>query len=79
MKKNLRLFMMLLLTLVGSSTMWAGESEVYNFIFAKQSGPSGYDKTYTVTIGEKSWTIPGNLTNGDYLRIGGKSIDGIPS
>ena len=77
MKKNLRLFMMLLLTLVGSSTMWAGESEVYNFIFAKQSGPSGYDKTYTVTIGEKSWTIPGNLTNGDYLRIGGKSIDGV--
>ena len=74
MKKQFRLFLtMLMLTLMGSAA-WAGESEVYNFAFTKQSGPSGYANTYTVTIGGKSWTIPGNLTNGDYLRIGGKSI-----
>lgn len=66
---------MLLLAVMGS--LWAGESEVYNFAFTQQSGASGYANTYTVTIGEKSWTIPGNLTNGDYLRIGGKSIEKV--
>lgn len=59
------------------STAWAGENEVYNFAFTQQSGPSGYANTYTVTIGGKSWTIPGNLTNGNYLRIGGKSISEV--
>ncbi|MBR5686498.1 MAG: Ig-like domain-containing protein [Prevotella sp.] len=59
------------------SGVWAGESEVYNFAFTKQSGPSGYANTYNVTIGGYSWTIPGNLTNGDYLRIGGKSISEV--
>ena len=73
MTKKLRLMMtMLLLAVMGS--VWAGESEVYNFAFMQQSGPSGYANTYDVTIGGKSWTIPGNLTNGNYLRIGGKSI-----
>ena len=67
--------MTLLCAVVGSA--WAGENEVYNFAFTKQSGPSGYANTYTVTIGGKSWTIPGNLTNGDYLRIGGKSISEV--
>lgn len=76
MKQKLRLTMtMLLLAVMGS--LWAGESEVYNFAFKQQSGPSNYGSTYTVTIGEKSWTIPGNMTNGDYLRIGGKSIDKV--
>lgn len=75
MKQKLRFILLLLLTFISSSTMWAGESEVYNFVFAQQSGPSGYDKTYNVTIGEKSWTIPGNMTNGNYLRIGGKNLD----
>lgn len=66
---------MLLLAVMGS--VWAGESEVYKFTFTKQSNVSNYTSTYDVTIGSKSWTIPGNLTNGDYLRIGGKSISEV--
>ncbi len=76
MKQKLRLLMMTLLCAV-VSTAWAGENEVYKFAFKQQSGPSNYGSTYTVTIGGKSWTIPGNMTNGDYLRIGGKSIDKV--
>lgn len=74
MTKQFKLFLtMLMLTLVGSAA-WAGENEVYNFVFKKQGSPSGYAVYDNVTIGGVSWNIPGNITNGDYLRIGGKQI-----
>ena len=38
---------------------------------------SGYDKTGTYTTNGIDWTIPGNNTNGDYIRVGGKSITSV--
>ena len=43
----------------------------------KGDNVSGYDKTGTYTWDEMAWTIPGNNTNGDYIRIGGKKITSV--
>lgn len=38
---------------------------------------SGYDKTGDYTTNGMTWVIPGNNTNGDYIRVGGKSLDNV--
>ena len=50
-----------------TATFLKGTSDAGNNI-------SGYDKTGDYTSDGLTWTIPGNNTNGDYIRIGGKSI-----
>ena len=53
-----------------TATFLKGTSDAGNNI-------SGYDKTGNYTSNGLTWTIPGNNTNGDYIRIGGKSITSV--
>lgn len=75
MKKFLSLFAAILF----AGSMFAAVGNLYytaTFLkgTAETGSVSGYDKTGTYTAGDMKWTIPGNNTNGDYIRVGGKSL-----
>jgi len=70
-----RIFSFFAAILFAASMMAGVGNEYYNVTFLKSSGPSGYDKTGDYAYGGITWTIPGNITNGDYIRVGGKGID----
>ena len=76
MKKNLRYFMTLLLMMV-ASVGWADYDVVYTFTHVKNSGNSDYNSVYDVKIDGITWSVPGNQSTDDGLRIGGKSITDV--
>lgn len=82
MKKTIlqRFFLSLCLMIVGclwGSAAWAAPGDaVYTLECKKQSGQiyQQYDKYNDITIDGFTWNAPGNLTLGNFWRIGGKSL-----
>ena len=82
MKKTIspRFFLTLCLMIVGclwGSAAWAAPGDaVYTLECKKQSGQiyQQYDKYNDITIDGFTWNAPGNLTLGNFWRIGGKSL-----
>ena len=77
-----KLFTHLAAVLFAGSMMAAVVNLYYTATFLKGTSANGdnisdYTKTGTYTTNGMSWTIPGNNTNGDYIRIGGKSLDNV--
>ena len=80
MRKILSLMMVLFFT-VGMAMANVG-NVYYTATFLKGTSAngdniSGYDKSGDYTTNGIKWTIPGNNTNGDYIRVGGKSITSV--
>ena len=79
MRKTFFLSLLMLFTF-SLGTSWADVGNVfYTATFLKGTtadgnNVSGYDASGSYTTNGITWTIPGNNTNGDYIRIGGKSI-----
>lgn len=82
MKKTIsqRFFLSLCLMIVGclwGSAAWAAAGDVvYTLECKQQSGKiyQQYDKYNDITIDGFTWNAPGNLTLGNFWRIGGKSL-----
>lgn len=77
-----KLFSLLAAVLFAGSMMAAVGNLYYTATFLKGTSANGdnisdYTKTGTYTTNGMSWTIPGNNTNGDYIRVGGKSLDNV--
>lgn len=77
-----KLFSLLAAVLFAGSMMAAVGNLYYTATFLKGTSANGdnisdYTKTGTYTTNGMSWTIPGNNTNGDYIRIGGKSLNNV--
>lgn len=85
MKKTIsqRFFLSLCLMIVGclwGSAAWAAPGDaVYTLECKKQSGQiyQQYDKYNDITIDGFTWNAPGNLTLGNFWRIGGKSLKNV--
>ena len=85
MKKTIsqRFFLSLCLMIVGclwGSAAWAAPGDaVYTLECKIQSGQiyQQYDKYNDITIDGFTWNAPGNLTLGDFWRIGGKSLNKV--
>lgn len=77
-----KIFSLLAAVLFAGSMMASVGNLYYTATFLKGTSAagnniSGYDKTGNYTSNGLTWTIPGNNTNGDYIRIGGKSINSV--
>lgn len=77
-----KLFSLLAAVLFAGSMMAAVGNLYYTATFLKGTSANGdnisdYTKTGTYTTNGMSWTIPGNNTNGDYIRVGGKSLNNV--
>ena len=73
-KQNLLTTMLLLFALiVGSMSAWAEETPVYSLTFAKNTSASSYSSTHTTQSSSINWTVQGNQSVGDYLRVGGSN------
>lgn len=58
--------------------MRAASSEVvYTYTHVKNGNNTDYTKNYDVTVNDIKWSVPGNQSNDDQLRIGGKSLDKV--
>lgn len=55
----------------------AVETPKYIFQTAKSTSNTAYANNYDVTIDELAWSVPGNQNNTGFVRIGGKSLDGV--
>lgn len=85
MKKTIsqRFFLSLCLMIVGclwGSAAWAAPGDaVYTLECKRQSGQiyQQYDKYNDITIDGFTWNAPGNLTLGNFWRIGGKSLKNV--
>ncbi|MBO7073801.1 MAG: InlB B-repeat-containing protein [Bacteroidales bacterium] len=80
MKKTFTKIMLLLFALVvGSSNVWAQEkteTPVYSLTFSQMSSGTNYNSytaSHSVTASSKEWTVYGNQSVGNLLRVGGKT------
>ena len=56
----------------------AGRQTEYVFQPEKDNNNrNAYAKNYSITINDLNWNVPGNLTLGNFIRIGGKNIDKV--
>ena len=75
-----KFFSLIAAVLFAGSMMAAVGNLYYTATFLKGTGTeaiSGYAESGTYTWAGMAWTIPGNNTNGDYIRIGGKKITSV--
>ena len=79
----MRKLLSLLTAVLLAGSMWAAVGNLYyTATFLKGTSAagdniSGYDNTGDYTTNGITWVIPGNNTNGDYIRIGGKKIESV--
>ena len=55
----------------------ASSEVVYTYTHVKNGSNTDYTKNYDVTVNDIKWSVPGNQSNDDQLRIGGKSLDKV--
>ena len=76
--KHLFTLKSLLLTLVMLCGLNAwGETLAYSLAFKKDTGNNAYANAHNTTSNGVDWSVYGNQAQGDFLYVGGKSLDNV--
>ncbi len=73
-----KLFSLIAAVLFAGSMFAAVGNVFYTLEFKNTSGKSGYANAYDYTWADMNWSVPGNMTQGDFDRIGGNKLTKQP-